>query len=134
VDFFVFVKREFHSTCVTEFPSGVFVDHLYALTVRLTERRMGGETKNNFYLLKTELTSAHQQVESTANSHAVDLRRTFALRERRSPKRRSSFDDSDTSRLVPLLSKVSVQFSQISQVLYPIQKEEDIHFEYLNTE
>ena len=134
MDFFVFVNLEFHSTCVTEFPSGAFVDRLYALTVHLTERRMGGETKNNFYLLKTEVTSAHQQVENTTNSLAVDLRRTFALRARRSPKRRPSFDGSDTSRLVPLLSKVSVQSSQISQVLYPIQKEEDIPFEYLNIE
>ncbi|KIM79303.1 hypothetical protein PILCRDRAFT_562896 [Piloderma croceum F 1598] len=96
-----------------EFPSGAFVDHLYALTVRLTERRMGGET-TNFYLLKTEITSAHQQVESTANSLAVDLRRTFALRARRSPKRRSSFDESDTSRFSTPSKKRKISLSNTS--------------------
>jgi len=81
-----------------EFPSDSFVDRLHDLTVYLTERRVGGEAKNSFYVLDTELASAVQQFEDTANSRAADLRRTFALRSRRSPKRRPSIDDSETSR------------------------------------
>ena len=90
----------------TEFPSDSFVDRLHDLTVYLTERRVGGEAKNSFYVLDTELASAVQQFEDTANSRAADLRRTFALRSRRSPKRRPSIDDSETSRSVPLLMKL----------------------------
>jgi len=79
------------------FPSDAFVDHLYDLTILLTERQVDSEPNNNFYLLKTELASALQQVEGIIDTHAADLRRTFALRARRSPKRRSSFAESDTS-------------------------------------
>jgi len=81
-----------------EFPSDSFVDRLYDLTVRLAERRVGGEAQVSFYVLDTELASALQQFEGTANSRAADLRKTFALRARRSPKRRPSIDNSETSR------------------------------------
>jgi hypothetical protein len=53
-------------------------------------------------VLNVELVSALHEVESTMDSHAAELQRTFTLRARRSPKRRSSFDESQTSRSVAL--------------------------------
>ena len=85
-----------------EFPSDVFLGRLYDLTILFAERRVGSETKI-FYVLKAELASTLQKVESIANSHAADLRRYFALHARLSPKRRTSFDGSESSGSVPLL-------------------------------
>lgn len=90
------------------------MDLLYDLTIRLTEWRVGAEAKNRFCVLNAELTSAHRRLEDTANALAADLRRYFALRARRSPKRRPSFDASETSRSVispfalsPVLTSIS---------------------------
>jgi hypothetical protein len=100
-------RSVFPSFCLNEipiasedFPPVIFVDHLGDLVLRRIQARVGNSTNALYPIPKTYISSVFPQLRLAIQPEMAKMQKAQAFRRRQTPKRKTSFGDSESGRYV----------------------------------
>jgi hypothetical protein len=95
-----------HQGFLSDFPPGVFIDHLRDLVLHRVKMVVGKDSNATFPVPKADVLTVTPQFKDVLDNQSTKLRQVHALRIRRSPKRRAISEESEGSRYAFALSFV----------------------------
>ncbi|KAF8621366.1 hypothetical protein AX15_007833 [Amanita polypyramis BW_CC] len=86
-----------HQEAHQEFPPSLFLKHIFGIAVHLTEVHMGKHIQTKYFVMRTDIAAALNNLKIAIQSHQTSLSRALNRRLRRSPKRRGMSEETEES-------------------------------------